>query len=99
MEKYVRPRLSALTADSVSNRVNGLLMVFAGALLMLPLGIIPFSNTLPALAVLLFAIGMMQRDGFAIIAGFVMIVFTLTYFGILAHTAVSAGSGLAGFFS
>ena len=99
MEKYVRPRLSALTADSVSNRVNGLLMVFAGALLMLPLGIIPFSNTLPALAVLLFAIGMMQRDGFAIIAGFVMMVFTLTYFGILAHTAVSAGSGLVGFFS
>lgn len=99
MERYVRPRLAALTADAVSNRINGLLMVFAGALLMLPLGIIPFSNTLPALAVLLFAIGMMQRDGLAIIAGFVMVLFTLIYFGILAHTAVSAGSGLASFFS
>lgn len=98
VEAYVKPRYRSLSATAVANRVNGLALIFAGILLMAPLGLVPFSNTLPAFAILLLAVGMAQRDGLVVVAGYVMIVATLIYFGVLAWLAFAAGRGLAGFF-
>ena len=80
-------------------RVNGLALIFGGVLLMAPLGLIPFSNTLPAFGILLLAVGMSQRDGLVVLAGYGMLVATVIYFGALAWAAYAAGRGLAGFFS
>ena len=79
------------------NRLNGLAIVFSGVLLMLPLGLIPFSNTLPALAILSMAIGLSQRDGLFVLGGYVMMVLTVIYFGVLAALAVAAGQTLGGY--
>lgn len=98
VEAYIKPRMGAITDSAVATRVNGLALIFSGALLMAPLGLIPFSNTLPALAILLLAIGMSQRDGLVVLAGYAMIVATLVYFGVLAWLAFIAGQGLAGLF-
>lgn len=98
VEAYVKPRYSAITGTAVANRINGLAIVFAGVLLMAPLGLVPFSNTLPAFAILLLSVGMAQRDGLVVIAGYVMILATLIYFGVLAWAAFAAGRGLAGVF-
>lgn len=98
VEAYIRPRYQSLTGGPVAARVNGLALIFAGLLLMAPLGLVPFSNTLPAFAILLLAVGMAQRDGLVVVAGYVMIVATLIYFGVLAWLAFAAGRGLAGFF-
>lgn len=46
--------MPALTTGLVANRINGLALMTAGVLLMMPLGFIPFSNTLPGVAILLF---------------------------------------------
>jgi len=99
VEAYIKPRMGAITDSAVATRVNGLALIFAGVLLMAPLGLIPFSNTLPAFAILLLAVGMSQRDGLVVIAGYAMIVATLIYFGVLAYLAIVAGQGLAGLFA
>src|SRR5690606_38335728 len=52
IETVIRPRLTALTGSAAINRFNGLMLVLGGVLLMFPLGLVPFSNTLPAFAIL-----------------------------------------------
>jgi hypothetical protein len=98
LEKVVRPRLYKLTHGRVINRVNGSAVVLGGILLLFPLGLIPFSNTLPALAILFLAIGILQRDGLFIIAGHIMNALTTLYFAALALAAALAGSGLMSLF-
>lgn len=99
LDRLLKPRLSALTTGSTVNRLNGLAITLAGVLLMFPLGLIPFSNTLPGVAILLLSAGIMQRDGAVVLAGHFFNLFTIVYFGILAYAAFSAGQGLATFFS
>jgi len=74
--------------------VHGLALVLAGVLLMFPLGLVPFSNTLPAVAILFLSLGMLERDGLIIVAGYLMNVATIFYFGALAIGAVLAGQGM-----
>jgi hypothetical protein len=50
---------------------------------MAPFGFIPFSNTLPALAIIFLALGMMERDGGSVILGHLANVATIIYFGFL----------------
>jgi hypothetical protein len=63
LEKFVRPRLRFLHAGAGMSRLIGFGIVIAGVGLMLPLPI-PFSNSIPAWAVVLLAVGMMEKDGY-----------------------------------
>ena len=99
LDRFLKPRLTALTTGSLINRINGLAITFAGVLLMFPLGLIPLSNTLPAIAILLLATGMIQRDGLIVLGGYLFNVITVIYFGALAYAAYSAGQGAASLFS
>jgi hypothetical protein len=99
LDRIVKPRMSWLTEGAVINRVNGLALIFAAVLLMFPLGLIPFSNTLPGLAILFLAVGMLQRDGFFILLGYLMIIATIIYFGALAIAAIAAGQGIGSLLS
>ena len=94
IDRVIRPRLLKLTHGAVMNRLNGLALVFGGVLLIFPLGLIPFSNTLPAFAILFLAVGVLQRDGLFVVLGYVMQVATVVYFGVLAAGALLAGQGL-----
>ncbi|MGN5110633.1 exopolysaccharide biosynthesis protein [Aeromonas hydrophila] len=60
IDRFIRPRLLLLTGSSTINRCNGLLIMLAALLLMLPLGAIPFTNAMPAWAILLLAIGLLM---------------------------------------
>jgi hypothetical protein len=92
IERYIRPRMDGLTNNTAINRLNGLGLVLGGVLLMFPFGFIPFSNTLPGLAILFLAIGILQRDGVFIILGHVMNGVTIAYFAFLVIGALLAGS-------
>jgi hypothetical protein len=98
VEGFIRPRFGALTRGAAMNRLNGLVVIFAGTLLMLPLGLVPFSNTLPAFGILLLCVGMAQRDGLFVIGGYLMTAATVVYFAVLFWLAVMAGRGAAEFF-
>ncbi|WP_325099767.1 exopolysaccharide biosynthesis protein [Aquamicrobium zhengzhouense] len=95
IETAIRPRLGLLTQGTVAGRVNGLAIVAGAVLLMLPLGLVPFSNTLPACAIMLLCIGMTQRDGALVLGGYAMLIATVAYFSVLAYAAMAAGRGLA----
>jgi hypothetical protein len=96
LERWMRVRLSYLSSGATVNRINGLALTAGGVLLLFPLSFIPFSNTLPALAILLLALGMLQRDGYFILAGYLALVATVIYFGGLALLVVLGGQSLFG---
>ena len=69
-----------------------------GGLLIFPLGLIPFSNTLPAWGILLLAAGLLQRDGLLILLGYLFLLGTIIYFGALAWAALATGQGIMSLF-
>ena len=95
IEAVIHPRLHGLTGGSAINRFNGLVLILGGVLLMFPLGLVPFSNTLPAFAILFLCIGMSQRDGWFVVAGYAATIATIVYFSALAWLAIIAGRGIA----
>jgi hypothetical protein len=66
-EKLLRPRISVLTFPPFEYIV-GLICLLLATVLVLP---IPLGNMLPALAISLMALGLIERDGYAIVAGLV----------------------------
>lgn len=76
-------RLPFLARGRAMDIFNSLAFIFAALLLMAPFGFVPFSNTLPGIALLLYAIGMIQRDGVAILLGHLASVVTVVYFSVL----------------
>jgi hypothetical protein len=84
LEKISRPhRMSRLASEGVMTVLNNLSFILAAVLLMAPFGFIPFSNTLPALALIFLSMGMIQRDGGFILLGILSNIATIIYFGFL----------------
>ena len=66
-EKLLRPRASVLTLPPLEYAV-GLICLLLATVLILP---IPLGNMLPALSISLLALGLLERDGYAIVTGLV----------------------------
>lgn len=96
IDRFLKPRFALLTTGGLINRVNGLALMLSGLLLMMPLGLVPFSNTLPGFAVLLLSTGISQRDGVLVAIGYGFILATILYFGILGYGFYAAGNSLFG---
>jgi hypothetical protein len=96
LEHLIRPRWLVLTRGGTINGLHGSALILAGVLLIAPLGLIPFSNTLPGFAILFLALGMLERDGAFIVAGYLMNLATIIYFGVLAVGVAMAGHGILG---
>jgi hypothetical protein len=94
IDRVIRPRLLVLTHGATLNRINGIMLVLGGVLLLFPLGLVPFSNTLPGLAVLLLAAGLLQRDGIFVLLGYLMLALTVCYFAALAWAVFVIGANL-----
>ncbi len=82
IEKLTHPRLTLLSHPFIMGRLNGVLLILSGILLMAPLPF-PFSNTLPAYAVLFLALGSLERDGLAILTGYLFLTATGIYFTLI----------------
>lgn len=84
LERVSRPhRLPWLAADGLTGFFNSCALILGAVLLMAPFGLIPFSNTFPAVALLFLAIGFIQRDGVCILLGHCANLVTIAYFAIL----------------
>lgn len=84
LERISHPhRLPWLASGRMMDVLNNVALVAAAVLLMAPFGLIPFSNTLPALALLFFAIGFLQRDGLFVVLGHAANLVTVIYFSVL----------------
>lgn len=87
IERRMRPRWLWFTAGRGWLRLHALAVCAGALLLLLPLGGIPFTNTLPALVVVVGTLGMLERDGAAVAAAYGLLVATLAYFALFAGVA------------
>lgn len=83
LEVLARPRFDFLHSQELYRRIAGGLIAVSGLLLLLPIPV-PFTNTLPALTVLLLSAGAVERDGLFFVGGVVMFLITIAYFVLLA---------------
>jgi hypothetical protein len=88
-EKVARPRLYFLTG-SFGQGLIGLACLFLSAVLVLP---IFGGNLIPAVAIGFFALGVMQRDGLAVLLGWLTTAASITVL-FLAWKLIVAGLGL-----
>ena len=92
LEKVVKPRMHFLQRWPGMINLIGLGIASGGLLLSLPLPpLIPFSNTIPALAVLFLTAGMIERDGLLVLIGHCVNVLAWAYF---AFMVTAAGHGI-----
>jgi hypothetical protein len=97
IEKFVHPRLEFLHNGPGMRRLIGLAIVIAGLALMLPLPI-PFSNSIPSFAILLLAIGMMEKDGFCVLLGHLTAIATWIFIGCTSAFAIAGFQWFLDFF-
>ena len=90
-EHLVRPRWLGLTGGRAINMLNGALVILAVLLLMAPIPLVPFINSLPALAILLLCFGMAERDGAVIALGYFMTLVSAVYVGAFVVLVLYAG--------
>ncbi len=88
MEKGLRPRGLWLTHTELLRRAHAALMLAAALVLLLPIPI-PFTNSFPAWTILLLAGGLLERDGLAILGGYLVFALGAVYFFFLGD-AVAA---------
>ncbi len=86
LEKFLRPRLTALSDSPLLLRLHALFIFVAALSLLLPLPI-PFTNSFPAWAILLIAAGMLERDGLFILMGYAVFAAGVAYFVLLGEAA------------
>lgn len=89
MEKLLRPRLLWLCATARREQLHALPMVVCASLLLLPLPV-PFSNTVPAWAIIFLCGGLLERDGVFILAGYVATLLAAAFFTAIAILGVGA---------
>lgn len=83
LERVVRPRWLAWTKPPVPVAL-GVLVVGLALVVILPL---PFSNLPPAIALVLLALGLLERDGLLIALGFLAGLVSLTIGGLISYAA------------
>ena len=79
LEFILRPRWGWLFDVKLLHHGYGAIICAAGLLLLIPLPL-PLSNGLPALTVVLIACGLLERDGYCLVAGMLTFVLTLCFF-------------------
>jgi len=94
LRRFTRPRMQAWVSGEKGRRAGGLMIAAAGLLISLPLAAVPFSNALPALAVVSVALGELEEDGFMLVAAAAALVLTVLYFAALALLLFSAGGAV-----
>ena len=82
LEKYMKPRLLVMTNNKLINNANSVLLVVSSILFILPLPI-PLTDTLPAFGVFFLSAGILECDGYLIIAGYFVVIITVIYFTLI----------------
>ena len=88
-ERLLAPRLQMLLND----RLIGLACLVLAVVLALP---IPLGNMLPACAICAFALGLLQRDGAAVLAGWVVAAASLAVVGLVSGAVIYAAQAAYG---
>lgn len=91
LERVARTRWLFWVESPIIRRSSLWIALMAAFLLMLPVPI-PFANALPAWCAVLICLGLLERDGWMVMFGWVMGGLTLLWFGIILGAVVALGS-------
>lgn len=84
IEKLVRPRMHFLQRWPGMINLMGFMIMIGGILLSLPIPPpFPLTNTIPGLAIIFMALGIMERDGVCTLVGYAFAVAGLVYIGLI----------------
>lgn len=86
-----RPRLPHLIADRRGRVICGTGILAGALLLAVPIPLLPLTNTFPALGILLFALGWLERDGLLTVLGSAALVLSVLVFGALGVAVALLG--------
>ena len=86
VEKRSMPRWCSIVSGA-GERVLGLYIAVVAAFLMMP---VPFGNGLPALGIALMAVGLIEKDGKAAVAGMILGFLGAVYIGVAVAAGVEA---------
>jgi len=89
LERVLRPRWLVLTHHPLIRQLHAFVMFVGASILLLPLPI-PFSNNLPSWSILLLACGLLERDGRAIVLGYLMFAVSIVYIWLFGEAAAQA---------
>jgi hypothetical protein len=85
VEKLVRPRMHFLQRWPGMINLMGFMIMIGGILLSLPIPPpFPLTNTIPGLAVIFMALGIMERDGVCTLVGYGFALLGVCYVGLIA---------------
>jgi len=82
LEKYIKPRFLVLSEGPAISRFSISLMVFTSFLLMLPLPV-PLTDSLPGYSIFFLVLGILEHDGYFILAGYILTIITTIYFSLI----------------
>jgi hypothetical protein len=82
LEKYIKPRFLVLSEGPTISRFSISLMVFTSFLLMLPLPV-PLTDSLPGYSIFFLVLGILEHDGYFILAGYILTIITTIYFSLI----------------
>jgi hypothetical protein len=82
LERWVRPRGRMFHQWPGMKSFAAFCVVICAVLLALPLPI-PASNTVPAIPIILLALGLLEEDGWFVVAGYIGVALALTFFGVI----------------
>ena len=90
VEKLVRPRMHFLRRWPGMINLMGFMIMIGGILLSLPIPPpFPLTNTIPGLAIIFMALGIMERDGVCTLIGYGFALLGLCYVGLIATLGVA----------
>jgi len=95
--RFTKPRLTHLVTGRKGQKVGGFILLTAGLLMAIPFGVLPFNNTLPALAILFWGFGELEDDGVMVFVSFFWLVVTVIYFAAFFFTLWYLGNGTVEF--
>jgi len=82
LERISKPRFMFMTNTPVIKYLNNIIIIYSASLLMLPLPV-PLTDFLPGYCILFLALGSLERDGYLILAGYVLVAVTTLYFALI----------------
>ncbi|TAE54019.1 MAG: exopolysaccharide biosynthesis protein [Nostocales cyanobacterium] len=83
LEKIARPRLTHIASHKLTWRFNGLCISWLTLLLISP---VPFTNPLPTVGILLFAVASLESDGLLMCACYVLTLLITLIFAAIGYT-------------
>jgi hypothetical protein len=96
---FTKPRYAELVTGRRGQKIGGLILMVAGALMAIPFVIpLPFNNMLPGFAILFFCIGELEDDGLMVFVSIGWIVVTVIYFTLFFVSLYYLGNGVLDYF-